>query len=439
MENVAETKKPRRAAAAALAEVGRGARLDRALERTVRRRYGRRDASFAEELVKCVVRHRALIDYQLGQVAARPGKKLPPPVRDIMRMAAAELFFMRTPTYAAVDEAVAAVRDSPFTGLAPFVNGALRRLASRDTLAEPTGDDADALGIRYSHPAWLVRRWLDRLGPEETRALLKADNDVVPLSIYPNPVNAGTDTLAAAVRAEGCRVAAGAYGSLSLDLGGKRLRELRAFRDGSFFVLDPASTAGPRWLSPPTGATVLDLCAGVGGKSVQLAGAVGPEGRVIAVDRDGRKLKECAALAGRLGLSNVETRAADVLNDELPSAEYAFLDAPCTNLGVVRRKVDVKWRVREEDVATAAATEENLLGRAVDLLAAGGVLVYNVCTLEPEETDRVVSRVAGSRDVEVVEYYGGDFDDARDGPYLRTWPHRHGCNGGFAAMLRRPA
>jgi 16S rRNA (cytosine967-C5)-methyltransferase len=439
MENAAETKGPRRAAAAALAEVARGVRLDRALERVVRRRFGRRDASFAEELVKCVIRHRALIDYQLEQVAARPAKKPPPPVRDIMRMAVAELFFLRTPTYAAVDEAVAAVRASSFSGLAPFVNGALRRLASRDEVAGAPGDDADALAINYSHPAWLVRRWLERLGPEETRALLAADNDVAPLTVYPNPLDADVDALAAALRAEGCRTAAGPYGSLTLDMAGKRLRELRPFREGAFLVLDPASTLGPRWLSPPAGAVVLDLCAGVGGKAVQLAGAVGPEGRIIAVDRDGRKLGECAELAGRLGLANVGTRVADVLDDELPAAEYVFLDAPCTNLGVIRRKADVKWRVREGDVAAAAATEEALLNRAVNLLAPGGVLVYNVCTAEPEETGEVVSRVAAGKDVEVVGYAGGVFDDARDGPYLRTWPHRHGCNGGFAAMIRRPA
>jgi 16S rRNA (cytosine967-C5)-methyltransferase len=205
-----------------------------------------------------------------------------------------------------------------------------------------------------------------------------------------------------------------------------------------FAVLDPASTLGPRALAPPAGATVWDLCAGAGGKAVQLAWAVGPGGKVVAVDSNGRKLKACAAAAARLGLENIEIRKADVLKDELPRADYVFLDVPCTNLGVVRRKPDVKWRVREEDVAAAAATQEALLARAVDVLAPGGSVVYNVCSLEPEENEQVVENVTARAPAELVPCGGDEFGDACDGSFLRTRPHRHGCNGGFAATLRRP-
>jgi 16S rRNA (cytosine967-C5)-methyltransferase len=221
-------------------------------------------------------------------------------------------------------------------------------------------------------------------------------------------------------------------------LADKGLVELDAFREGLFAVLDPASTLGPRALAPPAGATVWDLCAGAGGKAVQLAWAVGPGGKVVAVDSNGRKLKACAAAAARLGLENIEIRKADVLKDELPRADYVFLDVPCTNLGVVRRKPDVKWRVREEDVAAAAATQEALLARAVDVLAPGGAVVYNVCSLEPEENEQVVENVTARAPAELVPCSGEEFGDACDGSFLRTRPHRHGCNGGFAATLRRP-
>jgi 16S rRNA (cytosine967-C5)-methyltransferase len=183
---------------------------------------------------------------------------------------------------------------------------------------------------------------------------------------------------------------------------------------------------------------VWDLCAGAGGKAVQLAWAAGPGGKVVAVDSNGRKLKACAEAAARLGLENVEIKKADILEEELPRADYVFLDAPCTNLGVIRRKPDVKWRVREEDVAAAAATQEALLARALDMLAPGGAVVYNVCSLEPEENERVVENVTARASAELVPCRDAEFGDVCDGPYLRTRPHRHGCNGGFAATLRRP-
>lgn len=429
---------PRVAAVAALAAVRRGAKLDDALARAVRGRLGRRDASFAEELVKSVLRHRTLLDYQLEGAATKSLRRVPAAVRDVMRVGAAELFFLSTPAYAAVDQAVAAAKASRYAGLAPFVNGVLRRVASREAPALPDGDDATRLAVAYSHPEWLVRRWLERLGPAEAEALLRANNEPAPLTVYANPARTNRDELVARLSAEGCGVTDGALGSLAVALGDKGLAELDAFREGLFAVLDPASTIGPRALAPPAGAIVWDLCAGAGGKAVQFAWAAGPGGRVVAVDSNGRKLKSCAAAAARLGLENVEIKKADILEEELPRADYVFLDVPCTNLGVIRRKPDVKWRVREEDVAAAAATQEALLARALDMLAPGGAVVYNVCSLEAEENERVVENVTARVPAELVPCRGDEFGDVCDGPYLRTRPHRHGCNGGFAATLRRP-
>jgi 16S rRNA (cytosine967-C5)-methyltransferase len=426
----------RGAAAAALAAVGRGTKLDAALGRYARR-LERRDAAFAEELVKQVLRNRRFLDYQLERVATQPLKKAPPPVLEALRMAAAELYFLRTPPYAAASEAVAAVKASPFSGLVPFVNAVLRALAAGEGPAEVEGDDAERLAVKYSYPDWFVRRWLERLGPAGAENFLMANNAPAPLNVYPNPTRASRAALAEELAADGCAVADGPFGSLAVELGDKPLRELSAFEAGLLVVVDPASTLAPRWLAPPEGATVADLCAGAGGKTVQLAWAVGPGGRVVALDRDERKLRACAAAAERLGLANVETRRVDILRDELPAADFVFLDAPCTNLGVIRRKPDVKWRVREEDVETMAATQEALLARALAAAAPGAVVAYYVCSLEPEEGERVVERVLGRASAAAVPCPGEEFGDACDGYNLQTWPHRHGCNGGFAALLRK--
>jgi 16S rRNA (cytosine967-C5)-methyltransferase len=427
---------PRVAAVTALAAVRRGAKLDGALGRAVRGRLGRRDASFAEELVKAVVRNKSFLDYQLAQAATKPLRKAPASVLDIMRVAAAELFFLSTPAYAAVDQAVAQVKASRYAALAPFVNGVLRRAASWDGPELPAGDDLTRLSLVYSHPEWLVRRWLKRLGPGECEGLLRANNAPAPLNVYANPARASREDLAALLSAEGCAVTDGPFGSLAVALGEKGLAEMDAFRRGLFVVLDPASTIGPRALAPPPGATAWDLCAGVGGKAAQLSWAVGTGALGAAAAVDGRTWTAGAAAAARLGLENVETRKADILKDELPQADYVFLDVPCTNLGVIRRKPDVKWRVREEDVAAAAATQEAMLARVAEALAPGGTVVYNVCSLEPEENERAVENVLARAPLELAPAAGG-FDALSDGRYLRTWPHRHGCNGGFVAVLRR--
>ena len=281
IEEEAGAYSPRAAAVAALAAVRRGAKLDHALARAVRSKFGRRDASFAEELVKNVVRHETFLDYQLERAATKSLRKVPAAVLDIMRVGAAELLFMNTPAYAAVDQAVARAKASRYAGLAPFVNGLLRRVASRETPALPDGDDVARLAVAYSHPEWLVGRWLQRLGPAEGEELLRANNAPAPLNVYVNPARAGRGELAARLSAEGCGVTDGPFGSLALALGDTGLAELDAFREGLFVVLDPASSLGPRALAPPAGATAWDLCAGAGGKAVQLAWAVGPGGEVV--------------------------------------------------------------------------------------------------------------------------------------------------------------
>ncbi len=430
----------RRAALAALAAVAAGTKLDAALERAARMMPARRDVSFAEELTKAVVRHGCFLDFQLEAATEKPLEKITPVIRDVLRIGAAEIFLMRTPPYAAVDEAVALAAASRYAGLAPFVNAVLRRLAAWGAPRDAEGDATTRLAITYSFPDWLVSRWLARFGAAEAEALCAALNAPAPLTVYANPARATKDELIAAFAGAGIPVTEGAFGSLEISLGDARMVGAPGYAEGTFVVLDPASTLGPRWLGPPPGATVVDLCAGVGGKSFQLAGLVGEEGRVIALDASAYNLRKLEAGARRLGLNNIEARRADVLRDELPPADYVFLDAPCTNLGVIRHKPDIKWRVREEDVAAAAGVQTEMLRRAAAALKPSGRLFYYVCTMEPEETTGVVETVIGERgDLRFGPCPVDVFGDARAGPYLWTWPQRHRCNGGFGAPIAKAA
>jgi len=436
--DLAASVSPRAAALAALAVVSAGGKLDVALDRCVRRGFDRRETAFAEELAKAAVRHRRFLDYQLETQTARPLSKAPPAVREILRLGAAEIFLLRTPAYAAVDEAGGLARAAGYAGLVPFVNGVLRQLAARGAPAAPPGPDVERLGVTYSYPDWLVRRWLERFGAAEAEALLAAGNAPAPLTLYANAARTTREALARSLREAGFDAADGPFGALAVELGERRLAELPGYDDGCFAVLDPASTLGPRWLAAGRGATVVDLCAGVGGKAFQLAAMVGPAGKVVAYEIDPRKAKSLRAGGRRFGLANVEVRGADVLQAELLAADFVFLDAPCTNLGVIRHKPDIKWRVREEDVAAAAASERAMLARAAASLRPGGRLLYNVCTVEPEETDDVVAAVLAADASLAPLACRPELNGAGEaGPFLRTWPQRDGCNGGFAALLVR--
>jgi 16S rRNA (cytosine967-C5)-methyltransferase len=438
---------PRAAIRAALAAVRRGAQLDAALELVLTRSrsgaFDRRDASFVEEVVKTVLRRRAWLDFQIDGVLTRADGKLPPRLRDILRVAAAELYLLRTPAHAAVNEAAEGARAEGLRGLVPLTNGILRRLAAAPPAAVAAADEDERLALEHSFPPWMVRRWRARLGPHATGVYLAAQNENAPLTVYPRPVDAGgpgRGLLATTLAQAGVQVAEAAFGCLTLELGEVALADVPGFREGWFLIVDPASTLPPRLLAPPAGATVLDLCAGSGGKTVQLAWAVGPTGRVVAFDHNPRKLARLREAAGRFGLTNVEPRAGDILAARLPAAAYILLDAPCTNLGVIRRKPDLKWRVREEDVAAAAANESALLARARETLSAGGRLVYSVCSLEAEEGEGVVAAVRETfPGLKTLAPSAGDFGAAVEGEYLRTWPVRDGCNGGFAALLVKQA
>lgn len=439
-------RKPRAAARAALAALRRGAQLDAALDAALARGRGggldRRDASFVEEVVKAVVRRRAWLDYQIDGCLARGDGKLPPRLRDILRIAAAELYLMRTPPHAAVNEAAEGARAEGLRGLVPLANGILRQLAAKPPAAITAVDEDEYLALEHSFPIWMVRRWRARLGAGAA-AYLAAQNENAPLTVMPRPTDAGGPgraLLAKTLANGGVGVTEAAFGCLALELGTNALADAPGFQEGWFLIVDPASTLPARLLAPPAGATVLDLCAGSGGKTVQLAWAVGAAGKVVAYDHNPRKLARIRDAAARFGLTNVELRAGDILTANLPPAGYILLDAPCTNLGVVRRKPDLKWRVKETDVAAAAAAEIKLLGKAIETLTAGGRLVYSVCSLEAEEGEGVVAAIGRAfPEMKVAAPEADVFGAGAEGDYLRTWPGRDGCNGGFAALLVKNA
>ncbi|MBI3855928.1 MAG: methyltransferase domain-containing protein [Planctomycetes bacterium] len=324
--------------------------VDEALEAQRGAALSRRDRALLTTLVYGATRWRRELDWLIDRCAQR----IHPEIRQHLRVALFQIRHLdKIPRHAAVDEAVELAK-AVSRKSAGFVNAVLRKAADLEL--------PDTIGVRSSHPEWLVERWRQRFSPKELVAILEADNAVLPVTIRPNPLRAAGPS----------------------EIEGDPAGDPR-FAEGLFTVQDETSMKVAPLLDPKPGERVLDLCAAPGGKTTHLAELMGGKGKVVAVDLPDR-IGLVAESAKRLGLENVDCVAGDGTTVAFREPFDAILiDAPCSNTGVLARRPDVRWRLKEKDIEGAAAIQRKLLGHAADLLRPGGRLVYSTCSLEPEE------------------------------------------------------
>lgn len=406
------------------------------------------DRALVTELTYGVLRWQGKLDWILGEVLDRPIAALDRPVRQVLRLGAYQLCCLtRIPHFAAVDEAVRLVRRAGAGRSAGYVNAVLRAVARRRQIPSP--DPAvDPVGYwerEGSHPRWLVERWLARLGPEEAGQLMAANNAAPPVTVLVNTLRGEADAVRRALEDAAPDVVPGRWvpGAFSIRGAGSPA-DLPGFAAGRLIPMDEAGALPVLALGALPGQRVLDACGGGGGKSALLAARVGAEGEVVALDRNPRAIRRLEAAIRRLDLARVRPQLADARNaarawpGQFPRV---LLDAPCTGLGTLRRRPEIRWRRRPEDLHRAAALQAELLEGVAGAVAKDGLLVYSTCSLEPEETDEVMGaflaahpefrlddpRPALAQAAELVDGQG----------YLRAWPHRHGTDGFFVARLRR--
>ena len=444
--------------AAALAVLGRIAAthttLDALLDESASLTAGldRRDRALFNQLVYGVLRWRRYLDAVVETYADRPPGKISPAVRDILHLALFQIRFMdRIPPSAAVNTAVNLVRSRRMGRAAGFVNALLRnalRRPDRFHLPDPDTSPVDHIAVAESFPQWLVSRWVDRMGVDETRRLCAAMNRVPPIVLRCNRlINRRSELIAALARtAETVTPSERLPDALHLVGPHHPIAEMKAFRQGRFAVQDEAAQLVSLLLAPSPGETVLDACAGLGGKTMHLAQLMENRGRIVAMDNAATKLERLTAESRRLGITIAQTRRRNLDHpagtDEAAAFDRILLDAPCTGLGVLRRNPDAKWRLREADIARCAARQARFLDRLAPLLKPGGTLVFAVCSMEPEENEKVISRFLKSHtnfaiiaDNSLEAKAVHPFLDA-DG-FLRTAPHTHHMDGFFAARLTR--
>jgi len=420
----------RRLARDALVRVEEGAYSHVLLPRLLRSsNLSDRDRAFATDLVYGTLRAQRRLDERIGAHGRRPMASLDPPVRAALRLGAYQLE-RGVPEHAAVGETVGLVR----LEARGYVNAVLRALAAARPWPEPVSE-----AVALSYPDWIVDRLRTDLGDADARAALEASNAVPAVALRPNRLR----TDAAALRAElgdaGIEVAAGALvPDATVTKGTGDPAVLAAVAEGRATPQDQASQAVAGYVGAEPGERVLDVAAAPGGKATALAERVGLDGSVVALDVHPGRLGLVRTAADRLGLSRVTVIVADgrALPVEPASIDRVLVDAPCTGLGVLRRRPEARWRVAEASIEVLAELQLELLVEAAAAVRPGGTLVYSVCTLTDAET-RGVAAAARAR--------LGHFEVlAPPGPPWRPWgdgalvlPQDAGTDGMFVLGLRR--
>ena len=430
-----------------LLRVERGAFADAALDQALSAAtLPERDRALVTALVDGTLRWRGRLDYALTHYLRRGLDSLTPAIRTILRLGAYQILLMDAiPARAACDEAVRMARTRGHPGTAALVNAVLRRLADdgEPPLPDRIADEAGYMSLAYSHPRWLVERWITNFGSAAAEAICEAGNRPAPVCLRPNRLRTDARGLTAVLAAEGMTVAPSAITAQALRLtsGGNPARA-SAYGKGLFTVQGDGSILVGLAAQPPRGAQVLDMCAGIGGKATHMAELMDNEGHILALDRQGAKLAKLNQECARLGISIIETREADARAIQLDGGyDLCLLDAPCSGTGALRRRVDSRWRRAVAQIPQLAALQRELLARAVALVRPGGIVVYSVCSLEPEEGEGVVSAVTAAAGLRLEDCRGivlGVPDSAfAAGGAIRLMPHLHDTDGMFIARLRK--
>lgn len=359
--------------------------------------------AFVRELVYGVLENRIYLDYLLAHLIPKGLSGIKKQVLTLLRMGLYQLIFMESvPPYAAIGETVKLAKK-----LAPgrdgFINGVLRGYQKKGAdikLPDSKEDLISYLSVRYSYAQWIVELLLSQYGMQKAEQILKAGNDRPKLSIRVNMTRTDRQSLAEQLTEEGFVIEEAALSERVLFASGSGLLETKAYEQGLFSVQDEASVLAAEAVNPLPGQTVLDICAAPGGKSLAMAEMMGNKGVVKAFDIYGHKLTLIEQQAQRLGLSNIITEESDgcVLREDLrDSADCVLVDGPCSGLGVIRRKPEIKYKELADEGRELSEKQLWILLTASCYVKEGGILVYSTCTVNRIENTEVVERFLKER------------------------------------------
>lgn len=408
------------------------------------------DRAFATELVYGVLKWKLALDHVIERFSSIKLKKISPWIINILRLGVYQLLYTaKVPESAACNESVKLAAKHGHKAASGFVNALLRNVARNRNGLEPAEGITDRvryLSVKYSHPEWMVRKFTGLFGDEFTEGLLKADNEVPEFTVRVNGLRTSAGELTRELEAEGVEAAPGKYLGEALILRNpSAVARLETFKRGLFQVQDESSMLAARVLDPKPGESVLDACSAPGGKTTHIAQLMQNKGTILARDIFEHKIKLVEDAAARLGIGVIRT---EVYDSSLPDGANAgkfdrvLLDAPCTGLGIMRRKPEIRWAREIEDEKDITALQLKLIKAVSPSLKPGGIMVYSTCTILPGENRELV-----------LEFLKEDGDFSLDDitPYLpeklkgyveeegmlQLYPNRDGIDGFFIARLKR--
>ncbi len=411
-----------------------------------------RDKAFIKRVTDGCLERNLEIDYILDSYSKTPVKKMQPFIRSLMRMSVYQIMFMdQVPDSAACNEAVKLAAKHKFSGLKGFVNGVLRNISrNKENIKYPDKElngGIDYLSVAYSTPEWLCKKWINEYGFERTEGILKFFLTARPTTVRvtggrENPSK--VDELVKELTAAGVQVKKSELLSYALELEKTdNIAFLPGFNEGRFAIMDVSSMLVAEAAGLEKGQTVVDVCSAPGGKSTHAAELVGESGKVFSRDLSERKCELVSENAERLGLENVSVSVHDAkIHDEKlkGAADVLYLDVPCSGLGIIGRKNDIKLNVSPKSLEEVNRLQWDIAKASWDYVKCGGTLVYSTCTVNRAENEEMVKRICREFPFEVVDFKDNLpkqlKDSVKDG-CLQLLPGEFGTDGFFIARMRR--
>ena len=406
------------------------------------------DRAFLMELTYGTLRWRGKLDWTIRQFSKTPFEKIEPEITNILRLGLYQILFLtRTPVSAAVNESVELAKTFRGKGGASFVNGILRSvLREGEEVSYPDFNQDPSLHIAVvqSHPAWLVKRWVEEYGVEKALQICTTNNRIAPLILRTNTLKTTRDELIGKLKEEGLDPFPAQFSEEGIRLEqAPPTSELPFLKEGLYIIQDEASQIVTSIVDPRPGERILDACAAPGGKTTHIAQRMKNEGEIVAIDLTSEKLGRIRENCDRLGIEVVRTRRGDAARPlPLPQGmefNRVLADVPCSGFGTLRRNPDLKWKRRERDIERLSRLQSSVLDNVSRYVKKGGILVYSTCTVFREENEAVVEKF-------LTEHPDFQFDRIErvlpekyvslvEKGYLKTFPPGEGMDGFFAARL----
>ncbi len=408
-----------------------------------------RDRALLTQIVYGTLRWQGKIDWQLSRFLRLPPSGMDKYLKSLLRLTLYQLLFLdKIPDYAAVYEAVELGKAYGGAKAGGLVNGVARRvLREKDQLSYPKREDIVLyLSVLWSHPEWLVKRWINQFGTEEAENLMRANNEEPPLTLRANRLKGSREAVVEILRRMGYDATLAAWSPQGIQVKpGAAVDELPGFQGGLFQIQGEASQLVSYLLDPAPGERILDACAAPGGKTTHIAELMEDRGELVATDISFRGLEKLKENVRRLGLKSVRPFLLDIseglAGDLARPYDRILVDAPCSGLGTLRSHPEAKWHRQERDIERLSRLQRAIVDRASSFLKPGGILVYATCTLAREENEGVVEDFLGRQRNFALQgagrYLPREAQDLFSGNYFLALPHKHNTDGFFAARIKR--